>query len=118
MVKRGALSKVEKYYIEGNATLPVEDIAKELDRSTNIISKHLDVMGVEPPAEPTQATVEPVEEEGQMFQVMGRHERKGEKVATVMTSAASELADATRSKRGMNKKLQEAIHIPFKNKNK
>jgi len=114
MVKRGKLSKVEQFYIEGHADLSAEDLATELDRSINIVQKHLDTM-----PEPTKTTEQPkpdTEEEPRMFQVMGRHERAGEKVATVMTQSASQFADETRPKRTMNKKLQEAIHKPFKNR--
>ena len=45
---------------------------------------------------------------------MGRKKRGDEKVATVMTRAASEMADDTRPKRVLNKKLQKSIHKPFK----
>ena len=117
MVKRGALSKVEKYYIEGNCTLPIEDIAKELDRSVNSVTKYIDTLTTTTSDTPATETVKAaVDGEPQMFKVMGRHERNGENVATVMTSAASELADATRSKRIMNKKLQSAIHKPIKDR--
>lgn len=113
MAKRGALSKVEKYYIEGNADVPVAELAEALDRSENIIQKHLDT--IQPKTEKKKATKKPKKErESQMFKVMGRHERQGEKVATVMTKAASELADATRPKRLMTKKMLESIHKPFK----
>lgn len=110
MAKRGALSKIEKYYIEGNASLPVEEIATELDRTVNAVQKHLVTLGVEP--EPTKVVETDVVEDTQMMKVMGRHERNGEKVATVMTKAASELSDAQRPTRTMNKKLQAAIHKP------
>ena len=40
-MKKGPLSKVEKYYIENNTTSDVASLAKDLDRSEVIISKHL-----------------------------------------------------------------------------
>lgn len=118
MVKRGKLSKIEKYYIEGNTDLPVEEVAAELDRSVNAVQKHMDTISIEADPEPTQEqpSTKTDRDETQMFKVMGRHERAGEKVATVMTKAASELSDATRPKRIMTKKLQEAIHKPFDGK--
>lgn len=112
MAKRGALSKVEKYYIEGNVDLPVEEIAAELDRTVNSVQKHMDtVSGAKPKAEPAKTKTKKAKET-QMMKVMGRHERNGQKVATVMTKAASELSDAQRPKRVMNKKIQDAIHKP------
>jgi len=113
MVKRGALSKLEKYYLEGNASLPIEDLAKELDRSEGIIGKFLGTIE-SPTVEP--APVEPVETEPKMLKAMGRHTRNGQKVATVMTPGASKLADDTRPQRVMNKKLQQAIHKPMDKK--
>jgi hypothetical protein len=111
MVKRGALSNVEKFFIEGNAELPVEDIAKELDRSVKIVQKHLNSVDTKPKPKPEP---EPVNPESRFLQNMGRHERAGEKVATVMTKSASEEADRTRPQRLVNRKLQDAIHKPRK----
>jgi len=113
MVKRGALSKVEKFFIEGNANLPVEDVAAELDRSVNIVQKHLDTIKTKPAKKKStkkKAKKQPKDTQFQML--MGRKERQGEKVATVMTRSASELADDQRPKRLVNKKLQKAIHKP------
>jgi hypothetical protein len=109
MAKRGALSKVEKFYIEGNASLPVEDIAAELDRTVNAVQKHLDTLPEQPAPAPEP---EPTTSETRFLQNMGRHERAGQKVATVMTKNASEEADRTRPQRTVNKKIQEAIHKP------
>jgi hypothetical protein len=113
MSKRGALSKVEKFYIEGNADLSVAELAVTLDRTENAIQKHLDTL---PETQPEQAAE--VKEsktksaETRFLQNMGRHERNGQKVATVMTRNASEEADRTRPQRMTNKKIQGAIHKP------
>jgi predicted ArsR family transcriptional regulator len=113
MVKRGALSKVEKFYIEGHADLTVEDIAEELDRSVNIVQKHLDTVEQPKPKKTTTKKKAKKQPKDTQFQtLMGRHDRKGEKVATVMTRSASELADAQRPNRIANKKIQDAIHKP------
>jgi len=113
MVKRGKLSSIEKFYIEGNANLPVDDIATELDRSVNIVQKHLDAVTTKP-AKKTKVKKKAQKQpkDPQFQQLMGRKERKGEKVATVMTRSASELADDQRPKRLLNKKVQSAIHKP------
>jgi len=109
MAKRGKLSKIELYYIEGNTNLPAEDIAQELDRSVELIQKKLDEFT--PPSTKTVTSAKN-DNEPQMFKVMGRHERNGQKVATVMTEAASALADSSRPNRTQNKKIQAAIHKP------
>jgi len=111
MAKRGALSKVEKFYIEGNRSLPAEDIATELDRTTNAVQKYLDTLPAETEGQPPAPNAGK-KSETRFLQNMGRHERNGQKVATVMTKNASEEADRTRPQRVANKKLQEAIHKP------
>ena len=113
MVKRGKLSNVEKFYIEGNSEASVEDIAKELDRSVNVVQKHLDSKGVPTKTVETEVVEESTKpKETRFLQQMGRHERAGQKVATVMTGAASEIADENRHIHTANKKIQEAIHRP------
>jgi len=111
MVKRGKLNRVELYYIEGNSNLTVEEIAKELDRSVPLVKKALENIGVIEAA-PVEEPVENKKPESAMAKAMGRHERNGQPVCAVMTKAASELADATRPARMVNKKIQEAIHKP------
>lgn len=112
MAKRGALSGVEKFYIEGHTDLPVEDIAAALDRTPNAVKKYLESIGKEAQPKPTQTQQPAKKEETGIWKLMGRHERNGEKVATVMTKSASEHADATRPARLMTKKVQDAIHKP------
>jgi len=110
MAKRGALSKIEKFFIEGNVDLPVEEIATELDRTVNAVQKHLDSIDISPkPVEPVPVK----EDDTHMMKVMGRHQRAGKPVAAVMTKAASELSDAQRPRMVMNKKMQDAIHKPM-----
>ena len=111
MAKRGALSKVEKFYIEGHRNLSIDDIATELDRTVNAVQKHLNTL---PEQTEEDVKAEAKKAETRFLQNMGRHERAGEKVATVMTKNASEEADRTRPQRVANKKLQEAIHKPRK----
>ena len=41
MTKTGPLSKEEKTYIEDNKAKSADSIAKDLDRSENIVNKHL-----------------------------------------------------------------------------
>jgi CBS domain-containing protein len=115
MVKKGKLSRVEKFFIEGNTNLPVEDVAAELNRSVAIVQKYVDEIMV---AEPTQVTQEATVDEpavpGMLTvkDTIGTKMRNGKPVATVMTPAASEIADEHRQQTGLNKKLQGAIHKP------
>ena len=112
MAKSGNLTKQEKFYIQQNPdSLTIHQLAKQLDRSPETVAKHYNQ-----PTKPTDTTKEAVEKESkktQMFELMGRHKRGGQNVATVMTPAASELADATRPERIKNQKIQKAIHRPI-----
>ena len=106
-MKKGRLSKAELYYIQ-NTDIPAEDIAKDLDRSIDLINKYLP----KKPKKVEKKDPPKKREEPQMVKNMGRHKRKGEYVSTVMTPAASELADAQRPQLIASKKIQEAIFKP------
>jgi hypothetical protein len=106
--KRGPLSKAEKFYIEKNAELGAERLASDLNRKPEQVLRAMNTEEPKPepqPEQPAQAR------ESRLMKLMGRHERKGEKVATVMTRAASELADETRPSRISNK-MKGAVHKP------
>ena len=91
--KRGKLNKVELFYIDNNADKSVADLAKDLNRSEASIKKHTQVQ----------------DDKSNIGQLMGHKEDRG---VTIMTPAASEVADETRASRiGMSKKHQDAIHI-------
>lgn len=111
MAKRGILNKTEKYYISSNRNLSVEELATTLNRSVKSVTQYISELDngvVESQPEPPP----PQNKESKMFNLMGRKKRGEEHVATVMTPAASELADATRPQRTRNEKLQSAIHKP------
>ncbi len=115
MVKTGKLSKSEIFYIENNPdSMTIHELAKELDRTPKIVAKYYGAPKEVSPEEVAAPPPAPIANpEAAMFKLMGRHERKGQHVATVMTSAASELADATRTGRLSEKnKLKNAIHKP------
>jgi hypothetical protein len=116
MTKGGKLSKAEVFYISQNPdNKTIHELASELDRSPKMVAKHY----VEQQSEATEAAAQPAQppvanSEAAMFKLMGRHERQGKHVATVMTRAASELADSTRPGRLKDKnKLSSAIHKPL-----
>lgn len=114
MFKVGKLSKVELYYIEGNLDLTAEEISRELNRSPELIQKKMDEFKkTEKKETKTQTKAKDDDKTPHMLKMMGRHKRGDEHVATIMTKNASEYADATRSKRLANKKIQDAIHKPY-----
>lgn len=92
--KTGKITKVEKFYIENNPNDSLEDVAKDLNRSVDFVKKH---------------SVADQDERSDIGDLMGHKEGRG---VTIMTSAASEVADATRSSRiKINQKHKNAIHI-------
>jgi len=91
MSKRGPLTKVDKCYIDNNSGLTVEELASDLDRTTNSISKYRKTK--------TKHTTPIKNEAGSIVgDLMGNttasQKRRG---VTIMTPAASELADETKS---------------------
>jgi IS30 family transposase len=103
--KTGRLTKVEKFYIENNTDKSAEDIAKDLNRSESIVTKHLnssrDTGHID--------SVKDKDSDTTIGDLMGHKESRG---VTVMTPAASELADATRPSRLKNaSRYDDAIHI-------
>lgn len=116
MTKRGVLSKVEKFYIKYHRDdVSIEDMAKELDRTPDIVTKYVKSLpkSLKPKKEEAEVVKFDRREESQMFKLMGRKKRNDQYVATVMTEAASELADATRpSRTKLSGKIASAIHQP------
>ena len=94
-MKKGPLSKAEKYYIENNTTLEVEDLAKDLDRSEVSISKHLKTIKVKDKQAPDSSNL---------------YARDSNKVATIMTEAASMAADEARKNASTPKRYKKVIH--------
>ena len=111
-MKAGSMTKQEIFYIQQNPeNLTIHELAKELDRSPKMIAKHY----IEKKKEEEKDVPPPpvADTESPMFKLMGRHKRAGQNVATVMTKAASELADSTRSDRIKNAgRLASAIFKP------
>lgn len=105
--KTGRLTKVEKFYIENNSDKSVGDLAKDLNRSETVINKHINEKdsGHLDSAQDQKSTV---------GELMGHKEDRG---VTIMTPAASELADETRPIRVENStRYTNAIHIIKKDK--
>lgn len=103
MLKKGPLNKVEKCYIDNNKDLSIEEICVDLNRGKKIVENYRKI-------EETNNHEEKKKEKGRVLELMGK--KRG---ALVMTPAASELADATKTKRNSMKHLQSSIHRPFNN---
>ena len=93
-MKRGPLSNKEKKFIDDNKSMAAEEIAKELERSVNIVSKYVNIKSDE--TSPTH----------NLFA------RKPERGVTVMTEAASITSDENKAKRGTTtpKRYRGIIH--------
>jgi|TARA_R110000765_G_scaffold123672_1_gene220680 hypothetical protein len=99
--KTGKITKVEKFYIENNSNDSLEDVAKDLNRSVAFVKKHT--------VADTNKEDAAQDEGSDIGDLMGHKEGRG---VTIMTSAASEVADATRPSRvKINQRHKNAIHI-------
>jgi hypothetical protein len=98
--KTGKLNKVEKFYIENNSDKEVSQIAKDLNRSEASVEKHMKN------SPKRKHTSEAKSEEDVVSNLMGHNDRG----STVMTPAASELSDGTRSSRLSKNSNHNAIH--------
>ena len=94
-MKKGPLSKAEKYYIENNARSELSDLAKDLDRSEVSISKHLKTIKIK---------------DEQVLDSSSLYVRDSNKVATIMTEAASMAADESSKKTSPPEKYRGIIH--------
>ena len=86
MVKKGPLSKAEKFYIENNSDMSVDDVANDLKRSIDLVSKHRERTTSNNPSVQIQ----------NVGKLMARKKDKG---VTMMTPNASSVADETRKSR-------------------
>lgn len=127
MGKRGRLTEIEWFFIKHNLDgLTVEEIAEKLDRTIPTVEKAIDTIReankeiaeevseskAESQPKP-QPEITTAKKNGPVLNLMGRHTVNDVKVATVMTQAASELADSTRPTSSQSQKLKNAIHKPL-----
>ena len=100
--KTGRITKVEQFYLDNNSDLGVSDLAKDLNRSVSFVKKHTKKTD-------TGHVDTAQEKKTSMDELFGHKEGRG---VTVMTPAASEVADDTRSSRvNQSKRHQNAIHV-------
>jgi predicted transcriptional regulator len=99
--KTGKLNKVEKFYIENNTDKNAAEIAQDLNRTEASVKKHIKS------SKDTGHVSEVTPESNDVGNLMGHKEGRG---VTVMTPAASELADDTRGSRVSSDRHNNAIH--------
>tara|TARA_R110002110_G_scaffold364406_1_gene574225 strand:+ start:712 stop:1038 length:327 start_codon:yes stop_codon:yes gene_type:complete len=99
--KTGKITKIEQFYLDNNSDLDASNLAKDLNRSVAFVKKHTKKIDT--------GHVDTVQEKQAMSELFGHKEGRG---VTIMTPAASEVADETRQGR-INKSArhQNAIHI-------
>ena len=100
--KTGKITKVEQFYLDNNSGLDPSDLAKDLNRSVAFVKKHT--------KKADTGHVDTIQEEkANISELFGHKEGRG---VTVMTPAASEVADETRDGRvNQTHRHQNAIHI-------
>lgn len=113
-MKRGPLSKEEKFYLEQNKNRTVKYLSKKLNRYESVVSSFLDslrvveVVSEEPkPAEKPTFKREP-KPTSLASQTLARNTRTG---SVVMTSASSMVSDENRKARSNKPKENKHIFI-------
>ena len=97
MSKRGPLNKAEKFYIENNVESDIKSISKDLDRSLEIVTKHIKENC--PKTDPRIINV---------GNLMAKNEDRG---VTIMTESASSASDYNREvKKKPTPSWQQSIH--------
>jgi hypothetical protein len=106
--KTGRLTKIEKFYIANNLDKDLETLSKDLNRTKASVKKHVE--SLQDTGHTT--TTRDNEETQSVSDLMGRKEDRG---VTIMTQAASQVADSTRGNRLNVAGNQDSIHIIKKN---
>ena len=102
MSKKGPLSKAEKFYIENNSDMTVDDIASDLNRSTYVVGKYMAKIATD---------------KADAINVSDLMARKEDRGVTIMTPNASQVSDETRSTRiATEPSRQDASYIIKKDK--
>jgi len=103
-LKAGALSTVEKFYIDNNPDNKTpEELATTLNRSIKLVRSRLH--------DKSQDKSKKVDGPTSMSKLMGRHKRNDAPIAAIMTPAASELGDEVKKQRTI-KNTHSFIHKP------
>jgi len=98
--KTGKLTKIEKFYIENNSEKDADEIATDLNRTKSVVNKHLKTVN------DTGHVSEAKQSPSEVGELMGHKDSRG---VTIMTPAASQLSDETKSK--AKPRHSNAIHI-------
>jgi hypothetical protein len=98
MAKKGPISNVEKFYIDGHINDSPESLAKELDRTVSFIEKYI---------KENINTRPNIQETKKGNSSLNKDQFARRKGAVVMTEAASEIGDDNRRKVGSGINLME-----------
>jgi hypothetical protein len=111
------LSQAEVFYIAENPqNLSPEKLASDLGYGVNVIKKHLKPKQIEKTVE--QPVKRAMSQDENVHMNMGRRVKDGKVISVVMTGAASQKADETRSSRiSIKESLKNSIHRPLGNYN-
>jgi len=104
-MKKGPLSKAEKSYIaENHETVTATIMADSMDRSIHMVDKYIATLEIPPSsADQTEASVS-IPDSSSLYV------RDKNKVATIMTEAASAAGDESRKKSQMPQRYKGMIH--------
>tara|TARA_R100001163_G_scaffold61502_1_gene51553 strand:+ start:1639 stop:1971 length:333 start_codon:yes stop_codon:yes gene_type:complete len=100
--KSGKLTKVEKFYIENNLDKDIADISNDLNRTESAVNKYIDSIE----EEKDTGHIASSKQDSDVSNLMGYNDRG----STVMTPAASERSDDTRTTRVNTGKYEGIIH--------
>jgi len=93
---KGPLTKIEKFYLENNSTLPAKQLAEDIGRSTKSVEKYIDAMVKESNSHIAKSKGE--DTGGLAGDLMGRNERYGVTVMNESASMAGESSKSTKNK--------------------
>lgn len=116
-MKRGPLSKEEKFFLEQNKHRTAKFLAKKLDRYESIVTSFLETLKQPEVVEPEPEVVKPVERPnfkrekktpGLASETLARNRRTG---SVIMTPASSMVSDENRKARSTKPKENRHIFI-------
>lgn len=99
-MKKGKLSKAEIQIIENGKHRTIKDLAKELDRSEDIVKKQYEIFF--PPENPA-ANEQPEKEDTHIMNMMAKNKKFGVVIMTENASMASDEVIKNRIKNTQNK---------------
>lgn len=115
------MTDIEIFYIKNNPdNLSDKELAKKVGRSVTAVKRILAEKKVEPVVQASEPEPEPVvpnKPRGLAQKAMGHLRKNGHSLATVMTEAASQIADESRKsgkhKKSFNEQFKDCVYRPY-----